>query len=388
MKMKKYIKKCLVCNNNTVTEHKNMADNNIVFCCKDHNVLYGKITKSTKNNIENRDFSCIYNMTHDGAYILGCIWKNAITIGDRIKISCGLHYIDVLKRISIILYNKNKVKLYDDDGCYLIIDDDIVNFIYNISRANDKTEWFTKLPSIDDEFMMSFICGYFDSMPSSIYYDKIEFCLGVLSPHLILQEIADVLNVDYINKPYLILKGYHALDIIGSMYENVSIFDHTRYKDYIECLNNLDSKKYSNFNIIKVCKITDDAILPSKKHVTDSGYDIWLISAEKINNTLYMCDTGISVTPPFGYYMDVMSRSSLAKHGLHFVGAIGVIDRSYTGSIKILLELYDSTKQFPDLPFKAVQMIPREIKHFDLVETKNLENTVRGSGGFGSTDDK
>ena len=71
---------------------------------------------------------------------------------------------------------------------------------------------------------------------------------------------------------------------------------------------------------------------------------------------------------------------------MHFVGGVGVLDKSYVGPVKIVLQQIDTTKPLPELPFRCAQIIPRKIVHFNVIEVEELSESSRGDGGFGSTD--
>jgi len=140
-----------------------------------------------------------------------------------------------------------------------------------------------------------------------------------------------------------------------------------------------------NYNVIKVKKMNENAIIPSKNRTSDSGYDISIISYKSKGNGIYFCDTGIAIEPPKGYYFDLIGRSSLPKNNFHFLGGVGVIDMEYRGSIKLMFQQIDKSLPLPELPFKCAQIIPRKIDHFDIIEVNELEETERGQKGFGST---
>jgi len=145
---------------------------------------------------------------------------------------------------------------------------------------------------------------------------------------------------------------------------------------------------------ITVKRVHPDAILPSKAHETDVGYDLTLVSLSNIvlvngrypDPQAVMYDTGIAVIPENGYYVEVVPRSSLAKTGYMMANSVGIIDPDYRGTIKIVLVKIDKTAKDIELPFCGFQMIVRKLEQSSLTETTgDLPMTVRGDGGFGST---
>ena len=137
-------------------------------------------------------------------------------------------------------------------------------------------------------------------------------------------------------------------------------------------------------------KTENDAVIPTKAHPSDTGYDLTLIRVSKDMSIpgfekIIMYDTGIAVCPPDGYYTEVVPRSSLSKTGYMLANSVGIIDASYRGSIKVVVTGDDSLGDL-SLPFKGFQLILRKLEEADVVEVDDLDQTVRGEGGFGSTD--
>lgn len=140
-------------------------------------------------------------------------------------------------------------------------------------------------------------------------------------------------------------------------------------------------------NMIKF-SLSKNAVLPTKAHSTDSGYDLTAITLEKTYGPVLLLDTGVSVSPPQGYYFDLVGRSSLMKKGYFVANCVGVIDESYTGNIKIPLVALPGAEPTLELPLKGFQLILRKRHDFPSTQVDSLDETERGSGGFGSTDIK
>ena len=148
-------------------------------------------------------------------------------------------------------------------------------------------------------------------------------------------------------------------------------------------------------------KLDKGAWLPTRAHEDDAGLDLytpvdvtvpkvakgilnadrWLIGGVAVGSATI--DTGVHVEIPKGYVGYIKSKSGLmVKHGLT---ADGTIDSGYTGSICV--KLFNHTSK--DYAFKAGEKIAQLVIHpiitpeLELVE--ELEDTDRGSGGFGST---
>ncbi len=105
--------------------------------------------------------------------------------------------------------------------------------------------------------------------------------------------------------------------------------------------------KYESGEEFKFCKNEKDAVDPYKKNASDSGYDLTLIKKIKTDGNVEFYDTGISVEPPYGYYFDLVGRSSISKSGYILANNMGIIDRTYRGNI--IVPLIKMNKEKPDL---------------------------------------
>lgn len=183
--------------------------------------------------------------------------------------------------------------------------------------------------------------------------------------------------------------GNGALDVMSKMYDSASIYLSRKRDAYLDwctwvpCLSGTGT--HGNDGFVKWNKTRKDAVAPSKAHASDSGYDLVLLEKVKTVGDVEFYDTGIKVTPPYGWYFNLVPRSSISKTGYMLVNSVGVIDRTYTGSI--LVPLRKINKDAPDieLPCRLMQIVPAPIVHFQFVKVDDLEASTRGEGGFGST---
>lgn len=142
-----------------------------------------------------------------------------------------------------------------------------------------------------------------------------------------------------------------------------------------------------NNNIeIKFKKLHEDAILPSKAHDTDTGYDLYCVSDTVIEpGQSAVVPVGLQVayvTP--GYWYLVLPKSGLGfKH--HLQPHLGVIDQSYTGSLDV--KMYN----FGTIPYRfSVGNRVAQIAFFPVISPQvswsdTITQTDRGSNGFGSS---
>lgn len=137
--------------------------------------------------------------------------------------------------------------------------------------------------------------------------------------------------------------------------------------------------------LLKVKKLSEKAVLPSRGSALAAGYD--LSSAEETvvpARGKALVPTDLSVAIPHGTYARIAPRSGLAlKHSID-VGA-GVIDADYRGPVGVIL-FNHSDADFAVKPGDRIaQMIIEVIATPEVAEVEDLDATLRGDGGFGST---
>lgn len=128
--------------------------------------------------------------------------------------------------------------------------------------------------------------------------------------------------------------------------------------------------------------------LPRYAHEGDAGLDLY--SAEDATLAPFerrLIATGVAVSIPEGYAGFVQPRSGLAiKQGLSLVNTPGLIDSHYRGEIKAIAINLDSQNQIEiRRGDKIAQLVIQPVARVELVEVVELDETVRGEGGFGST---
>lgn len=253
---------------------------------------------------------------------------------------------------------------------------------------------------LDDNLIWNFIRGYFEANSlivndprTSVYYEpRLDFEVKKAS---YLEKICSFINLPNIysfenGKGVFHLSGTNALDLLGKMYENPP---HNCFNSRTEHLYRSWCRFYvsvlpskSNGDVFNWCKTREDAVAPSKERVSDSGYDLTVVDVvKKFHNKTTLYTTGIKVKPAFGWYLDVVPRSSIIKTGYMLANNVGIIDRAYTGEIMIALIKVDESAPDLELPCRIAQMIPRRIAHVKFEQVDDIEKTTRNDGGFGST---
>ena len=140
---------------------------------------------------------------------------------------------------------------------------------------------------------------------------------------------------------------------------------------------------------INITKLNDKAVIPTKGHTGDAGFDLYACIAEPISiksGETVKIPTGLAVEIPNGYFGAVFARSGLAtKQGLRPANCVGVCDASYRGEYIVPLHNDSDEERVVNPQDRIAQLIimPFLEVQFDVVD--DLSETERGNGGFGST---
>ena len=144
-----------------------------------------------------------------------------------------------------------------------------------------------------------------------------------------------------------------------------------------------DGKEQRTVEIIKI-KLDEDAIMPTRAHDTDAGLDLY----SPVSGAIYprdglTIDTGVHIEIPKGYCGLLVSKSGLNVN--KDLTLTGLIDEGYTGSIKVKLYNQGTVRQWMAAGDKISQLVllPYIAPKIQIVD--RLEDTERGSNGFGST---
>tara|TARA_R100001132_G_C3273355_1_gene95427 strand:+ start:3194 stop:4195 length:1002 start_codon:yes stop_codon:yes gene_type:complete len=274
-----------------------------------------------------------------------------------------------------------------EDTSLRLRDVDLVSFLRKELDLN-KTDSMAKVPTSLEGYEGTFFCGVLDALgpvgAGSSYFSippcpnlsvmegllKYAAQYGLYLSHISLSQTDNNrLEGSYLN----ILDFSHSLGFSKS-YQMKAVFSALagHYAD--------PSSAYFKYWICR-----GGAPPPSKSRPSDSGYDLSLVEEISSKGGVTFYGTGVKVQPPDGHYFDLVPRSSLQKSGYLLANNVGVIDHGYRGELIVGLYKFNKRASKLELPFRAVQIIPRKISHFIPVEGEDLDSTVRGDGGFGST---
>ena len=140
---------------------------------------------------------------------------------------------------------------------------------------------------------------------------------------------------------------------------------------------------------VLIKKLNPSVQLPSYKTNGASGMDLMAHIEKPINlkpGKSCLVPTGLSVAFPKEYEIQIRPRSGLAaKNNISVLNTPGTIDSDYRGEIKVIIFNHGNNNFIVKNGDRIAQMILAPIMKMELEEAKNLPQTIRGKGGFGST---
>lgn len=128
---------------------------------------------------------------------------------------------------------------------------------------------------------------------------------------------------------------------------------------------------------------------PSRESVDAAGYDLRACIEKPFElspGEKHMFSCGFSMALPRGYEAQIRPRSGLAnKHGVTVLNAPGTIDADYRGVVGVILINHGKTPFIVEPGDRIAQMVLAQVQTPNVVILDRLEETKRGSGGFGSS---
>ena len=135
---------------------------------------------------------------------------------------------------------------------------------------------------------------------------------------------------------------------------------------------------------LRVKKMSPDAKLPLRGHKGDAGMDLFSSSAYALQKgEIYAVPTGIKVEIPMGYVGLIWDKSGVSLKGAHRLA--GVVDAGYRGEIKVVMVNLGQDPFIIDKGMKIAQLLVQPVVEVEVEEVEDLEDSLRGEGGFGST---
>jgi len=140
---------------------------------------------------------------------------------------------------------------------------------------------------------------------------------------------------------------------------------------------------------VRIQRLRPDALVPRYMTSLAAGMDL----AAAIDDPITLAPggrarigTGIAISLPAGYEAQIRPRSGLAdRQGITLLNSPGTIDADYRGEICVILVNHGVDAVRVCSGDRIAQMIVGPVSHVELVEVDELDETERGSGGFGHT---
>ena len=144
-----------------------------------------------------------------------------------------------------------------------------------------------------------------------------------------------------------------------------------------------------NIKIKRISKEYNDIPLPEYATEGSAGMDIRAAVKESLivkMGEVVIVPTNLSVEIPQGYEIQVRPRSGLAaKHGIGILNSPGTIDSDYRGEIKIILINFGKEDFTIQKGERVAQLIISRVFRANFKEESSLNESKRGTGGFGHT---
>lgn len=140
---------------------------------------------------------------------------------------------------------------------------------------------------------------------------------------------------------------------------------------------------------VRIVRLPHGQGLALPAYATEGAAGMDVVAAEDVTlapGARHAVATGLAVAIPHGYEIQVRPRSGLAlKHGISVPNTPGTIDSDYRGEVKVIL-INHGTQPFPiQRGDRVAQLVLAPVTRAAWQEVAELDETARGSGGFGST---
>lgn len=150
--------------------------------------------------------------------------------------------------------------------------------------------------------------------------------------------------------------------------------------------------------VVKIKKLHENAVIPKKATELAAGHDVTVTEIIQESEDFVICKLGFALTPPPGYKVVLVPRSSLTKTKWILQNSPGQGDEDYRGEYQFRFRALPSTAYikynngtliYQDFPYKVGdrigQMFIEKVIDFEFEEVEELSVTERNTGGYGST---
>ena len=140
---------------------------------------------------------------------------------------------------------------------------------------------------------------------------------------------------------------------------------------------------------IRLLRLPHGADLPLPSYASAGAAGLDIVAAEYVTlapGARAAVATGFALAIPAGYEVQVRPRSGLAlRHGITCLNTPGTIDADYRGEVKVILANLGTEPFAVRRGERIAQLVPAAVQPARFEEVATLDETARGSGGFGST---
>jgi dUTP pyrophosphatase len=140
---------------------------------------------------------------------------------------------------------------------------------------------------------------------------------------------------------------------------------------------------------IQIRRLEHGSDLPLPAYATEHAAGMDVVAAESLTlqpGARHAVATGFAIAIPVGYEVQVRPRSGLAlKNGITCLNTPGTIDADYRGEVKVILANLGSEPFEVRRGERVAQLVPAAVQRAAFDEVGELDDTLRGAGGFGST---
>lgn len=140
---------------------------------------------------------------------------------------------------------------------------------------------------------------------------------------------------------------------------------------------------------ISIVKLNSAAVVPQYQTAGAAGADIHACIDETIilqPMERRMIPTGLAMSIPEGYEIQIRARSGMSiKYGITMINGIGTIDADYRGEVGVLLVNLGAEPFMVEPGMRIAQMVVAKYEMAEWREVDELNQTERGTGGYGST---
>lgn len=137
---------------------------------------------------------------------------------------------------------------------------------------------------------------------------------------------------------------------------------------------------------VRFRKLHPNAVIPSYAKPGDAGLDLTAISKRfDHDSNCWVYGTGLAMEIPEGHVGLIFPRSSIFKKSLNLSNAVGVIDSGYRGEVSFFFREHLPCVNVYDVGDRIGQLVVLSFPKVEIEEASELSETVRGTGGFGSS---